>query len=287
MPKILYVSIISMIFLASCGQNSESGADPSASSDVVDLQNRLKQLELDNNLKDSVINESLLFFNEIQANLEAIGIRRSEIQSLTADPEFSPSDKTWVLGQIRQINFLREDNANKINQLNGELSKNKFKIKELETMIESLMKDVKWKDEQINLLQAELHQMDVEYSKLFDAYQEQAVKIENLTVDLNTVHFAYGTESELYKNGVIEKKNGFIGLGKKYGLKDQFNDKYFTKISANDKKVLTIVGNNPRFITAHPSASYRIVNQNGQSKITILDVSEFWKVSKYLVVVVD
>lgn len=287
MPKILYSSIISLIFLASCSQNSDSNGGSSSSAEVVDLQNRMKQLELDNSLKDSVINESLLFFNEIQHNLEAIGIRRTEIETLTSDPEFSGDDKTWVLRQIRQINFLREDNANKINQLNKELSKNKFKIVELEAMIESLMKDVQWKDEQINLLQTELQKMDVEYSKLFDAYQEQAVKIENLTADLNSVHYAFGTVAELSKNGVIEKKNGFIGIGKKYDLKDQLNDKYFTKISANDKKVLSVDGENPRFITPHPRASYSIVSQNGRSKITITDVSEFWKVSKYLVVVVD
>ena len=276
-----------MIFLASCGQGSDSGGESLSAAEVTDLQNRMKQLELDNSLKDSVINESLLFFNEIQSNLEAIGIRRTEIQNLTSDPEFSADDKVWVLRQIRQINFLRDDNADKINQLNKELSKNKFKIVELETMIESLMKDVQWKDEQINMLQAELERMDVEYSKLFDAYQEQAVKIENLTVDLNSVHYAVGTVAELSKNGVIEKKNGFIGLGKKYDIKDQLNDKYFTKISAKDKKVLSIDGNNPRFITPHPSASYTIVTENGRSKLTITDVSEFWKVSKYLVIVVD
>ena len=276
-----------MIFLASCGQGSDSGGESLSAAEVTDLQNRMKQLELDNSLKDSVINESLLYFNEIQSNLEAIGIRRTEIQNLTSDPEFSADDKVWVLRQIRQINFLRDDNADKINQLNKELSKNKFKIVELETMIESLMKDVQWKDEQINMLQAELERMDVEYSKLFDAYQEQAVKIENLTVDLNSVHYAVGTVAELSKNGVIEKKNGFIGLGKKYDIKDQLNDKYFTKISAKDKKVLSIDGNNPRFITPHPSASYTIVTENGRSKLTITDVSEFWKVSKYLVIVVD
>lgn len=287
MPKFNYSLIISMIFLASCGQGSDSGGESLSAAEVVDLQNRMKQLELDNSLKDSVINESLLFFNEIQSNLEEIGIRRTEIENLTSDPEFSADDKVWVLRQIRQINFLRDDNAEKINELNKELSKNKFKIVELETMIESLMKDVQWKDEQINMLQAELERMDVEYSKLFDAYQEQAVKIENLTVDLNSVHYAVGTVAELSKNGVIEKKNGFIGLGKKYDLKDQLNDKYFTKISAKDKKVLSIDGNNPRFITPHPSASYSIVTENGRSKLTITDVSEFWKVSKYLVIVVD
>jgi hypothetical protein len=105
--------------MTSCTEKSD-GDSTSDSTDAIELQNRIDQLELDNALKDSVINESLSFFNEIQTNLEAIGIRRKEIQDLTANPEFSPSDKNWVLEQIRQINFLRQDNAAKVNQLNDE-----------------------------------------------------------------------------------------------------------------------------------------------------------------------
>jgi glycerol-3-phosphate responsive antiterminator len=154
-------------------------------------------------------------------------------------------------------------------------------------MIESLMKDIQWKDEQIGLLQSELNQLDSEYSKLFDAYQEKAIEVDLLTNEMNTVHYAYGTYDELAANGVIEKKNGFIGIGKKLTLKAKINDDYFTKINAKTKKVLTIDGDNPRFITVHPSGSYRFETSNGRSKLTITDVSEFWKISKYLVIVVD
>lgn len=286
MPKFLSVLFLSLILITSCTEKTEpdSVAD---TSDSTELQNRINQLELDNALKDSVINESLLFFNEIQTNLEAIGIRRKEIQDLTSNPEFSPSDKTWVLEQIRQINFMREDNAAKIKQLSAELKKEQFQIKELEIMIESLMKDIEWKDEQISLLQSELNQLDSEYSKLFDAYQEKSIKVDELTSEINTVYYAYGSANELSANGVIEKKNGFIGIGKSIRLKDEFNDDYFTKINANKKKVINVDGEHARFITVHPSGSYNLESANGLTKLTITDASEFWKISKYLVIVVD
>jgi DNA repair exonuclease SbcCD ATPase subunit len=287
MPKFLSILLLSLILITSCTEKTDSSDSIADSSDSIELQNRINQLELDNALKDSVINESLLFFNEIQTNLEAIGIRRKEIQDLTSNPEFAPSDKTWVLEQIRLINFMREDNAAKMKQLTAELKKEQFQIKELEIMIESLMKDIEWKDEQISLLQSELNQLDSEYSKLFDAYQEKAIQVDELKSEINTVYYAYGSAKELSANGVIEKKNGFIGIGKKISLKDQFNDDYFTKVNAKNKKTISIDGEHPHFVTVHPSGSYSLESTNGLTKLTITDASEFWKISKYLVIVVD
>lgn len=287
MPKFLSLLFLGLILTTSCVQETETPDSIEDSVDPTELQNRIKQLELDNQLKDSVINESLLFFNEIQTNLEAIGIRRKEIQDLTSNPEFAPSDKTWVLEQIRQINFMREDNAAKIKQLNAELEKNQFKIESLKTMIDGLMQDIEWKDEQISLLQSELNQLDSEYSKLFDAYQEKAIQVDRLESEINTVYYAYGSAKELSENGVIVKKNGFIGIGKKIKLKEEFNDEYFTKINVKNKKVIGIDGDHPHFVTVHPSGSYELSSTNGRTKLTITDATEFWKISKYLVIVVD
>ncbi len=286
MPKISFFLLASLLVLASCKQEQTTDPNNGNNTELLELENKVKQLELDNALKDSVINESLAFFNEIQSNLEEIGIKKDEIRALSNNPELENNDKEWILEQIRHINFLREDNARKVKQLNGQLEKNKLQIKELEVMIASLRKDIEWKDEQINLLQAELDRVDSEYSKLFDAYQEQAIKIDALQDDLNTVHYAYGSEDELIENGVIEKKNGFIGIGKKISLKDSFNDQYFTKADAKKTKSITIVGTDIRFITSHPTNSYSIQEQGAKSIITIKDASEFWKVSKYLVVTV-
>lgn len=287
MPKFLVIAILSILFLTGCKEENSGTVDYSESTDVTELQNRIKQLELTNTLKDSVINESLLFFNEIQENLETIGIRKDEIRVISSNGEMTNSDKQWVLEQIRQINFLREDNARKVKRLNEQLNSNNVNIEELEVMIESLLKDIQWKDEQIKLLESELDDLDVEYSKLFSAYQEAEITIESLTTDMNTVYYAYGTAKELRDNGVVEKRNGFIGIGKKIRLKDELNDEYFSKIDANKNKDIIIEGSGIHFVTIHPMASYKLSEEGPRTRITITDVSEFWKVSKYLVVTVQ
>jgi predicted RNase H-like nuclease (RuvC/YqgF family) len=251
------------------------------------LESKIEQLELDNALKDSVINESLSYFNEIKSNLEAISVRRDEIRSISNNPELTPDDKKWILEEIRRINFLREDNARKVKQLNEDVSKSGVKIRQLEIMIESLMKDIQWKDEQISLLQDELASIDRDYSAIFDAYQEQAVKIDYLTEELNKVYYTYGTEKELLRNKVIEKDNGFIGFGRSTSLKEDFNDSYFTKTDGSRTKTIVVEGKEVRFITDHPHKSYSIELSGNKTKIKISDPSEFWKISKYLVVVVE
>ena len=286
MPRFFAIALLSCV-LVSCVQDPTPSGENSSDGDMVDLQNKVDQLELDNAMKDSVINESLAFFNEIKENLEAIGIRKDEIRALSENDEISSDDKEWILEEIKHINYLREENANNLRRMQNQMKENGLKIKELEVMIESLMKDIQWKDEQISLLQSELDNLDREYSALFDAYQEQSIQIDQITDELNTVYYAYGTEKELKENGVIEKKNGFMGIGKKTFLKDDFNDQYFTKIDATKKNSLMVEGTDIRFITYHPKTSYELVEEGNRTRVTISDASEFWKISKYLVVIVD
>ncbi len=287
MPRFLALFAVCAL-LVSCVQDQEGPTNESSSNtELLDLQNKVNQLEYDNSMKDSIINESLAFFNTIKENLEAIGIRKDEIRAISSNDEISSDDKAWILEEIQHINYLREENANNLRRMQNQMKENGLKIKELEVMIESLMKDIQWKDEQISLLQNELDNLDREYSALFDAYQEQSIEIDQMTNELNTVYYAYGTAKELQENGVIEKKNGFMGIGKKTSLKEDFNDQYFTKIDASKKNVITVEGDDIRFITYHPKTSYSLVENGGRTRIEIADASEFWKISKYLVVLVD
>lgn len=280
-----FLSVLILVFVVfSCKQEPTTGDDSGGNTE---LENKIKQLELNNAMKDSVINESLAFFNEIQSNLEAIGIRKDEIRAKSENQEVSADDKRWILEEIQHINHLREENAGKVRQLQTQMKKNGLKIQELDLMIESLMKDIQWKDEQISLLQNELDNLDKEYSVLFDAYQEQAIQLDEVTEEMNTVYYAYGSSKELQDNKIIEKKNGFLGMGKKTELTANINDSYFTKINAKKKTKINIEGDEVQFITYHPRSSYRLELNGARTTIVILDASQFWKISKYLVVVID
>jgi len=287
MPKFISVLVLALL-MTSCIQDQKEkiDEDPIVHSNETSLENQIAQLRLDLSQKDSMINESLFFFNEIKENLETISSRKDEIRVITSNNEVSNNDKEWILEEIKHINYLRQENANKLNRMKDQLNKNGTEIAQLTAMIDNLNKEILWKDEQINQLQVELHKLDQEYSALFDAYQEESMKVDELVAEINAVYYAFGTEDELKENGVIEKKNGFIGIGKKVNLKTDINDDYFTKINASSTNTITIHGEKIHFITNHPTSSYNTVEKGKTTIIEITNTSDFWKISKYLVVIV-
>jgi hypothetical protein len=196
-------------------------------------------------------------------------------------------DKTWIIEQIKHINHLREENLKKVNILNNKLKNKEIKIKELEKMIEGLLQSIRDKDVEISILQNDLSELDKAYVRLFDAYQEKAQLVEDLTEELNTVYYTYGTEDELVRNKVIDRKNGFIGIGKSIRLTDNFNERYFAKFNMLEETVIEVEGSEIKFITDHPSKSYSLQPKGKNTEIRIKNPREFWKVSNYLVIVVE
>lgn len=278
---IILFSLIAILFSACETKPSSS------SSKEKELEDKITSLQRENEEKDALINESLEFFTEIQNNLESIELKKDEIRIRSTDKELSAEDKEWILEQINHINYLRQENLKKIDALNKKIRSKDLKINELDKMIQDLAQDIRDKDDQISILQADLSSLDKAYSKLFDAYQEKAELVEELTEELNTVYYTYGTEDELVKNQVIERKNGFIGIGKKINLVDNFNEKYFAKIDLTEDKEIFVEGSDIKIITDHPSRSYTLVPLGKNTKIKINQPREFWKVSNYLVVIVE
>ena len=282
MIRIIAISFFALSILSSC----DSGGGATDNGDKA-LNQRIAELEKENAEKDAMINESLEFFSEIKSNLEAIELKKEEIRIKSGSKELSEDDKTWILEQIKHINYLRELNLKQIDQLNKKLKANNLKIAELEKMIQQLAQSIRDKDDEIAILKADLSALDKAYTRLFDAYQEKAELVDELTEKLNTVYYTYGTEDELVKNQVLERKNGFIGIGKKIKLVDNFNEKYFAEIDLTKENEIFVEGSDIKIITDHPSRSYTLVPSGKNTKIKISNPREFWKVSNYLVVVVD
>lgn len=281
MKKVLFV--FSLMVLFACKEDTNTEVEPEQNNDeVIQLRNQVKQLKLDNEMKDSVLNVSISYFNEIQENLAKINIKEEEIRVKSTNPEFTKEDKEWVLQEIQNINFLRQQNANKVQTLQGKVKDQTLKISELESMIDRLVLQIQSRDEQIESLQRSLADLDMEYAELFDEYQEQVELALDVMKEMNTVHYSYGTLDELVENGVLVRDGGFIGIGKKTTIADDMNEDYFQHLDKTKTKQLTIVGDKPEMITDHPIGSYEWKG----NKLMILNPEKFWKVSNYLVVTV-
>lgn len=269
--------------LFSCQQEETTEVSPTddvESTELIKLRNQLAQLQHESKIKDSVINESISFFNEIQDNLAKISVKEDQIRIKSQNPEISEDDKAWIRQEIQNINYLREKNAKRIRNLQGQVKSKDLRIAELENMIDRLVLDVKSRDEKIEALQIMLGDRDMEYVELFDQYQEQVELALEVMKELNTVYYAYGTIDELVENDVLVREGGFIGIGKKTNIADNFNKEYFQKLDKTKVSQITIVGDKPQIVTDHPSSSYRWES----NKIVILDATRFWKISRFLVV---
>ena len=279
---------LSLIVLTACNTSAPTGTTEAGESEELarlrsenrDLQNQLGE-------KDSMLNDAIMLFNEIEENLAMINLKDDEIRLRSNNVELPEDGKQWILQEIQNINYLREENGKKVDELNKMLKNDKLQIAELQTMVNNLMHQIQVQEEEIEMLRTELADLDREYVELLEAYEEQTqITVETLK-ELNEAFYAYGTEDELVQNGVIVKEGGFIGMNKRAFLKSDFNDEYFTQIDMTRDKSIEITGKKIRFITDHPSTSYDLVSNGQTHRINIKDEKSFWKVSKYLVVVVE
>lgn len=280
-----YLFLFTLLFVFTACKDDTNGDSKSASeqeTEMIELRNKVAQLELESSQKDAALNEAISFFNEVQENLAKINVKEEEIRVRSNNPEISQDDQDWILQEIQNINFLRKQNAQSIKNLKQKLTQKDLKIAELEGMTDRLVMQIRAKDEQIASLQRTLADLDMEYSELFDEYQEQVEMTLDVLKELNTVFYAYGTLEELTANNVLVRDGGFIGIGRKTNIAENLNDKYFQKMDKTKVKEIRIVGNKPDLVTDHPISSYEWKGD----KLIITDTDKFWKVSKYLVVTV-
>jgi len=286
MKPILFYTAISLLLLSCNSGTSDNNSSSSDSEELARLKSENRDLQNKLLEKDSVLNDAIQLFNEIEENLAMIHLKDDEIRLRSTNVELAEDGKQWILQEIQNINYLREANQ-KQHQQNKKVKNQNLQIDEFQKMITNLMQQISVQDEEIEMLRLELADLDREYVELLEAYQEQTeITLETLK-ELNKAFYAYGTEEELVANGVIVKEGGFIGINKKVALKSDFNDDYFTQIDLQKTKSIQVVGKKYRFITDHPSTSYTVTSSGQNHKITIQDPKTFWKVSKYLVVVVE
>ena len=184
--------------------------------------------------------------------------------------------------------------------MQGKLNKSTVKIKELENMIEILNKQMADKDAELVRLNTELENLHVNVAGLnqkietITAESEKTIKEKNQAIEaqtnaMNTAYYAFGTKKELEAKNVIEKEGGVLGMGKTIKLKKDFNRDYFMKIDIRQFAQLPLNTKKAKLVTIHPDKSYHwtMTEKKTVENIVIDNPEEFWKTSKYLLILVE
>lgn len=288
MKKLLF--ILSVVVLTSCGQHKKEIARMQAKQDSI------AQLDVQ---KDASILEFMSSMNEIQSNLDSIKTIEKIVSVQTSSgTEMKADAKKRIIAEIAEINSLLQKNKELTKSLQGKLRASNLKIAEFEKMIALLNKQMGDKDVEIASLAKELENLHIDVVGLnkkietITAESEQTIKEKNDAIEaqtnvLNTVYYAFGTKKELEEKNVIEKEGGFLGLGKTIKMKKDFNRDYFMKTDIRQFNQLALNVKKAKVVTFHPAGSYHLVGVKTVESLVIDQPVEFWKASKYLLIVVE
>lgn len=270
-------------------------------------QKQKREIEMLNSSKDSIIQvvsereqvivDYIASFNDIQERLDSIKAAQKilDVQLSGSDVEIRKANKDEIINDIMLINNLIEDNKKTISALRSRLKSSNLKSTELQTMIDNMSRQIEEKDAEIVTLNSKVEKLEINIASLgikVDSLsrvgEEKSATIKKHVDAMNVAYYCFGTLDELVANNIVEKSGGFLGLGRSVKMKEDFNQDYFMKVDIRDFKEILLMSKKAELITTHPNGSYRFTNADDKVEYLYIDKpDEFWKASKYLVVLVD
>ena len=248
--------------------------------------------------RDSLVNEMVTAFNDIEDNLKFIKEKR-EMLSIENEKEGRCDQKQAIIEDIKLMNEMLEKSSAHIEDLEKKLKRSGIEMSSFRKKIENLNKNIEDQNTQIAALQQQIEDRDMmlatlnqkvdtmsfEIAKKADTLAQKQELIEEKTYQLNKGFVAYGTYKELEENGVLKKDGGFLGLGKHKSLQENFDQQYFTELNIQDTKSIPLFSHKAKVISEHPDSSYSFIEEDGViAYLEIEDPEEFWKISKYAVI---
>ena len=204
--------------------------------------------------------------NDIVAIQNALEERRQKLEEMEQKLQSTYGENSTLRKTIASLKTQIAEQQTQITELTNQLAAAHIEIKELTGTVSSLNDRV-----------SSLNDSVATESRERQVAQAQATSAAN---ELNTCYYAIGTDKELKKNGILEKKF----LGKTKVMQGDYNAGYFTRA---DKRTLTTINtHSPKaeIMTNMPKDSYTITKVGNDQVITITDAARFWSLSNFLVI---
>jgi uncharacterized protein (DUF3084 family) len=248
--------------------------------------------------RDSVVNEMVTAFNDIENNLKFIKEKRKQL-SIEQNKEGNVDQKQAILDDITLMNKMLEESSKHIADLEKKLKKsgitmNGFQqkiaalsqtVEAQNTEMDELRRVIEEKEVLVAGLNEKVEDMEFEIAKQNDTIESKLSIIDRKTDELNTAHIAYGTYKELKEKGLLTKEGGFLWIGQNKTIQESFDEEYFTELNIQETKTIPLHSKKATIISEHPLDSYTLVEEDGQvAYLQIDNPEEFWKISKYAVI---
>ncbi len=281
--KKLAVLFVCAAMLASCDGFKGGSKDLKAENDSLLMELNQRNAELDDMM--GTFNEVQEGFRKINAAESRVDLQRGTIT------ENSASAKQQIASDIEFISKQMEENKAQIAKLQAQLKNSNYNYTQMKKADEEFTAELNAKQQRIEELQTELASKNIRIQELDAAVSDLSVAKETLTAEneakaktvaeqeksLNAAWFVFGTKSELKAQKILQSGDVLKSA--------DFNKDYFTQIDIRTTKEIKLYSKRAELLTTHPSGSYELVKDDkGQLTLKITNPTEFWSVSRYLVI---
>ncbi|MGL4520209.1 MAG: hypothetical protein ACRCUJ_11130 [Phocaeicola sp.] len=280
MKKVLFLAAC-VALLTACGGGSKQEA----------LKNQKDSLMIELANRDAELDEIMGLFNEVQEGFRQINEAENRVDLQGGTLNERRSNSAQVKEDIRFISEKMQQNREQIAKLEEQLKKSNSNSTQLKKAIANLTKELELKQQQIETLQQELASKNIRIAELDDAVTGLSEDVKELAARqvvkdatiagqdkaLNTAWFVFGTKAELKEQNILAKGDVLKG--------SDFNQDYFTKIDIRTDTEIKLYSKRAELLTTHPAGSYELTkDEKSQMVLKINKPTEFWSVSRYLII---
>jgi Txe/YoeB family toxin of Txe-Axe toxin-antitoxin module len=253
------------------------------------LKNELLQREND-------INQFIQVFNDVEDNLAEIRNREKLIVKNSASSENTDMVAN-VKDDIRAIDQLMKQNKERLSSLAERLKSSTGENNQLQRMISNFELMMKNKDREIVDLIEKLENLNYEVQDLYSSVTnlqlaniEKEQTIDRQTREMNKAWYIIASAKQLKSLGIIEKKGGFLGLGKVNTLSGDIDVSNFKEIDLREITVFSLDAKKVSLLSSHPDDAWLIRKDENEKRIVSFEITRpevFWNTSRSMVLVVD
>ena len=281
--KKLAVLFVCAAMLASCDGFKGGSKDLKAENDSLLMELNQRNAELDDMM--GTFNEVQKKFRKINAAESRVDLQRGTIT------ENSASAKQQIASDIEFISKQMEENKAQIAKLQAQLKNSSYNSAQMKKAVAALTAELNAKQQRIEELQTELASKNIRIQELDAAVSDLSAAKETLVAEneakaktvaeqdksLNAAWFVFGTKSELKAQKILQSGDVLKSA--------DFNKDYFTQIDIRTTKEIKLYSKRAELLTTHPAGSYELVKDDkGQLTLKITNPTEFWSISRYLVI---
>ena len=281
--KKLAVLFVCAAMLASCDGFKGGSKDLKAENDSLLMELNQRNAELDDMM--GTFNEVQEGFRKINAAESRVDLQRGTIT------ENSASAKQQIASDIEFISKQMEENKAQIAKLQAQLKNSSYNSAQMNKAVAALTAELNAKQPRIEELQTELASKNIRIQELDAAVSDLSAAKETLVAEneakaktvaeqdksLNAAWFVFGTKSELKAQKILQSGDVLKSA--------DFNKDYFTQIDIRTTKEIKLYSKRAELLTTHPAGSYELVKDDkGQLTLKITNPTEFWSISRYLVI---